>query len=193
MYLSIYFDHAVWAVYFLAFLFALPLPYYLIKTRCSRWFTGTSMSYSILILWLASHQTENLLFAQPVITNLLFFLIFISTLFGDAVPLIGRITQLMKSDVADEVMDYCRWVTWAWACFFLLIALVSGLLSAYASIEDWSLFTNFVVYMLIGLMFIVEFIVRKVLMKDHVDRSFIQFIRDLRQVDYRQLTRQWWL
>ena len=145
VHLSIQFGHAVWAVYFLAFLFALPLPYYLIKMRRSKWFIGVSVLYSILILWFARDQAENLLFAQPVIINFLIFLIFISTLFGkDTVPLIGRITRLIKSDVADEVMDYCRWVTWAWTCFFLFIAIVSWLLSAYASIEDWSLFTNFV-------------------------------------------------
>jgi len=90
-------------------------------------------------------------------------------------------------------MDYCRWLTWAWALFFLVMAVLSWFLSAYASIEAWSWFTNVLTYILVGVMFVAEYIVRKILMKDYIDRSFIQFIRDLRQVDYRQIAREWWL
>jgi len=108
------------------------------------------------------------------------------------VPLISRLAKIIKPDVSDVVMDYCRWVTWAWALFFLAVAIMSWLLSVYGSIELWSWFTNVLVYILVALMFIIEYIVRRILMKEHIDRSFIQFIRDLRQVDYRQFARGWW-
>lgn len=107
-------------------------------------------------------------------------------------PLISRFAKIIKPDASDAIMDYCRWVTWAWAFFFLVMAILSWIVSVYASIEAWSWFTNVISYILLGLMFIVEYIVRMILMKEHIDRSFIQFIRDLRQVDYRQVVRGWW-
>ncbi|GMR20137.1 MAG: hypothetical protein BMS9Abin36_0732 [Gammaproteobacteria bacterium] len=193
VHLSVYFGHVVWAAYFLATFFALPLPYYLIRWRRPNWLIVLSTTYSILIFWLAGTQAETLLFAQPIIINSLIFLIFISSLFGNSGSLIGRFAKIIKPDASNEIMEYCRWVTWAWALFFLVMAVLSWFLSAYASIEAWSWFTNVLTYILVGLMFIVEYIVRKILMKDFIDRSFIQFIRDLRQVDYRQVARQWWL
>jgi len=191
VHLSIHFTHAEWAVYYIAFFFVLPLPFQLLKLRCAKWFAGLSLLYSILLFWFASNQSENLLFAQPVIVNLLIFLLFLSTLVSGSVPLIGRITQLIKADVPDEVMQYCRTVTWVWASFFLLVAIVSLLLSVFSTIEHWSLFTNFVVYILIGVMFVVEYLVRRIVMKDYIDRSFVQFVRDLRKVDYRELFKKW--
>jgi len=187
VHLSIHFTYAAWAVYYIAFFFALPLPLFLLKSRRAKWLVGLSLLYSILLFWFAKNQSENLLFVQPVIVNLLIFLLFLSTLVDGSVSLIGRITRLIKSDVPDEVMQYCRAVTWVWTCFFLFVAIVSLLLSVYSTIEHWSLFTNFVVYILIGVMFIVEYLVRRIVMKDYIDHSFVQFVRDLKKVDYREL------
>ncbi len=191
VHLSIYLGHAVWAVYYLSLLFALPLLFSLMQKRRPSWLVALSTLYSILIFWLASNQPENLLFAQPVIINLLLFFIFVSTLSENSVPLITRFTIILRPEVPDVVMVYCRWVTWAWAFFFLMLAVLSWLIAIYASIETWSWFANVLTYIFIGSMFIVEYIIRKMVLKGHVDRSFIQFIRDLRRVDYRQIVRGW--
>lgn len=191
VHLSIYLGNTVWAVYYLAMLFALPLPYYLIQKRRLNWLVIISTIYSILIFLLASNQPEILLFAQPIIINSILFLLVVSTLFGNSVPLICRLTLLIRPDAPDEVLQYSRWVTWAWALFFLTLAIVSWVLSVYASIETWSWFTNVLAYILVGAMFVAEFLIRRVLMRNYIDRSFIQFIRDLRQVDYRQVVRGW--
>jgi len=196
VHLCVYLGQVVWAAYFIALLFALPLPYSLVNKRLINrgrlnWFIVLSSLYSILIFWLASRHAETLLFAQPIIINSLIFLIFISTLFGNSVPLISRFAKIIKPDAADEIMNYCRWVTWAWAIFFLAMAISSWFLSVYASIEMWSWFTNVLTYILVGLMFVAEYIIRKILMKAHIDRSFMQFIRDVRQLDFQQLIREW--
>ncbi len=191
VHLSVYLGNAVWAVYYLSLLFALPLLFSLMQKRQPSWLVALSTLYSILIFWLASNQPENLLFAQPVIINLLLFFVFVSTLSGNSVPLIARFTMILRPEAPDVVMVYCRWVTWAWAFFFLMMAALSVLVAVYASIEVWSWVTNVLTYVLIGSMFIVEYAIRKMILKDHVDRSFIQFVRDLRQVDYRQVVRGW--
>jgi hypothetical protein len=40
---------------------------------------------------------------------------------------------------------------------------------------------------LIAVMFIVEYLVRRHSLQDHVDYSFLQFLRNLRRVDYRHV------
>lgn len=189
VHLSIYMGHTVWAAYFLALLFAFPILFSLVQKRRPNWLVLLLAFYSIFVFWLARSQAETLLFVQPIIINSLLFLLFISTLFGNSVPLISRLTKIIKPGAADVVLEYCRWVTWAWALFFLAMAILSWFVAIYASLEIWSWFTNVLTYILTGLMFIAEYIVRKILMKDHIDRSFIQFVRDLRQVDYREIVR----
>ena len=118
-------------------------------------------------------------------------MLFLSTLFGDSVPIITRLAVLIKPDSTDKVRWYTRWVTWAWALFFLIMATLSLLFAIYASIQTWSIFTNILTPILIGTMFVVEYGARKIIMKEQVDRSFVQFLRDLKQVDYGKIAREW--
>ena len=192
VHLSIYSGNAIWAAYFLASLFALPLPYNLVKGRRPGWIIGLTTLYSATIFWFAGNQAENLLFARPVIINFLIFALFASTLVGDSQPLVTRFATIIRKDVPAEVDSYCRKVTWVWAVFFLFIAIISIYLSVSASIEIWSWFTNVLTYILIMVMFILEFAVRRFMLKEHMDRSFLEFIRDLKKIDFSQVSRGWW-
>jgi len=190
--LSIYLGHPAWAAYLLATVFALIYPYTLIRNKQSIWQISLSILSSLFVIWMANSYAKNLLFAQPIILNSLICMVFLSTLFGKSEPLIGRFATVIRHKVADNVLVYCRWVTWAWAIFFFLLAIASAVLAAKASIEVWSWFSNVVAFILIGIMFILEFAVRKIVLKSHVTYSFYQFMGEMRQVDYRQIARGLW-
>jgi len=82
--------------------------------------------------------------------------------------LLGR-RQALCTQLADKVhgpltaqeVRYTRRVTAVWAIFFVLITAATLLLYAFASLAVWSLFANFCVLPLIGLMFAGEYAVRR--------------------------------
>jgi uncharacterized membrane protein len=82
--------------------------------------------------------------------------------------LLGR-RQALCTQLADRVhgpltaqeVRYTRRVTAAWAFFFVLITAATLILYAFASLGVWSLFANFCVLPLIGLMFAGEYAIRR--------------------------------
>jgi uncharacterized membrane protein len=82
--------------------------------------------------------------------------------------LLGR-RQALCTQLADKVhgpltaqeVRYTRRVTAAWAFFFVLITAATLILYAFASLAVWSLFANFCVLPLIGLMFAGEYAIRR--------------------------------
>lgn len=61
---------------------------------------------------------------------------------------------------------YARKVTVAWVIFFALMIVTSTLLFFLTSLATWSLFVNFFTLPLVGLMFVVEFAVRRRVLVD---------------------------
>jgi uncharacterized membrane protein len=127
------------------------------------------------------HWAPFVLMLPPTVINLALAALFGHTLFGGREPLVARMVRLLHANdaVQDEaVWGYARSVTGWWTALFLfnaalalLLALVAtpvGLLRM-AGIEPpialpavwWSYFSNFGCYLLVGVLFIVEFMVRQ--------------------------------
>jgi uncharacterized membrane protein len=85
-----------------------------------------------------------------------------------ALSLLGR-REALCTQLADKVhgpltpqeVRYTRRVTAAWALFFILITAATLGLFVFAPLRIWSLFANFCVLPLIGLMFVAEYAVRR--------------------------------
>lgn len=86
---------------------------------------------------------------------------FARTLFAGRQPLCTRFAEALHPPLTEKQKNYSRQVTVAWALFFAAMAIISTLLFAFAPVEIWSLFDNFLVLPLVALMFIVEFRVRR--------------------------------
>ena len=86
---------------------------------------------------------------------------FARTLFAGRKPLCVHFAEMAYGDLTPEHAHYARQVTWAWAGFFGLMALVSTLLFFLAPLTLWSVFANFLTLPLVALMFIVEHGVRR--------------------------------
>jgi uncharacterized membrane protein len=83
------------------------------------------------------------------------------SLLGDRVALCTQLADKIHGPLTPQELLYTRRVTAAWALFFVLILMVTVGLFLFAPLRIWSLFANFCVLPLIGLMFVAEYAVRK--------------------------------
>lgn len=95
------------------------------------------------------------------------------------------------SSFENQVNEYCRKVTIIWCAFFI----INGSISAFTSLHDfgsdalndkiWSVYNGGISYILMGLLFTVEFIVRKMVDKKMTKAfSFTKFTAESRKDDY---------
>jgi uncharacterized membrane protein len=83
------------------------------------------------------------------------------SLLGDRVALCTQLADKIHGPLSPQELIYTRRVTAAWALFFILIFAVTVGLFLFAPLRIWSVFANFCVLPLIGLMFVAEYAVRK--------------------------------
>lgn len=102
----------------------------------------------------------------PVLMNALFLVVFGGTLFFPPV-MIFRFAVLqdksIKGSLAEKRVEaYCRKVTALWCVFFIFNGVVAVYSVFWASDAFWSLYNGGISYILIGVLFAGEFIVRKI-------------------------------
>ncbi|MBV1960481.1 MAG: hypothetical protein KUG52_00710 [Immundisolibacteraceae bacterium] len=102
--------------------------------------------------------------AYPVIVNLLLALVFGYSLLIPPTA-IERLALLREPDLDEAGRRYTRKVTWVWLGFFLLNGSIAGMVGVYGSLELWTLYNGFIAYLLIGLLFGGEFLVRQYIRK----------------------------
>ena len=120
---------------------------------------------ALLAAAVLSHQ--QILAALPsVALNLMLASVFGATLREGETPLIVGIAELDQGALEPRFTRYLRALTQAWAIFFLAMACLSLLLMLHAPFEWWSLFVNVLTWPLIGMMFIAEWVVRRVGFKE---------------------------
>lgn len=78
-------------------------------------------------------------------------------------PLCSQIARLVHGSLTPTLERYTRQITFAWTCFFGLMATGSTLLFFVAPLASWSWFANFLTAPLIALMFLAEYAVRRFL------------------------------
>ena len=75
--------------------------------------------------------------------------------------MVERIARLAEPDLPEAARPYLRRVTLAWVGFFLLNASIAGWTVLAGSLEQWALYNGFISYLLVGLMFGGEMLVRR--------------------------------
>jgi len=97
--------------------------------------------------------------AYPVIISLSVSVVFgVSLLYPPT--MVERIARLTEPDLPPSGVVYTRRVTAVWAVFLLINALISTVTAIWGSLAQWTLWNGFVSYILIGMLFIGEWIVR---------------------------------
>ena len=145
---------------------------------------------STLAVWLFTQEIDPALVLKlpPILISLSLMVLFSSTLLPGRRALISRIAEMMHGHKLDPVAErYTRGVTILWSTLFVLMLLESILLALYASPKTWSLFTNFINYALIGLVFVIEYRIRVRKLSHLQHMAFSDFILSLRRIEWRRL------
>ena len=95
----------------------------------------------------------------PVLMSLGIGALFGFTLFYPP-SLIERFARIREPDLPLEKIHHCRRVTIVWTVFSLFNASIAGWASLWGSIELWSLWTGLISYIMMGVLFVGEFVVR---------------------------------
>ena len=105
---------------------------------------------------------------------------------GDAQALCSRVTRLMLPDPVDPAyMRYTWKVTLAWTVYFVSSGVVSVGLFFWGPIAVWSYFANLLTPVFVGLMFVIEYVVRVRVLPDRAHFSIAQTIQAYRSYEQR--------
>lgn len=118
---------------------------------------GSAIGVALVALIWDAHQGLKL---YPVLVNLGLLIVFGSSLFASQ-TVIEKLARLKEPELSVEGIVYTRKVTIAWCFFFLINGLVSMATSIWASETIWMLYNGLIAYLLIGLMFAGEWMVRQ--------------------------------
>ena len=132
----------------------------------------------------------SLLYAVPVAIAVSLFCLFASTLLPGHTPLITTFVELQYDSVTPEMRRYTRSVTIAWSVFFALMTVECILLALFAPLAVWSLFVNFLNYLLVFALIAVEFQIRRRVLRNRSHAGFLSFVRNLLRTDFRRLRKQ---
>ncbi len=130
--------------------------------------TGT-LSYLSLGEWL--------IYTSSIIILILLFFVFSHSLLPGHIPLVTDIGEKSRGPLSVAMRKYTRKVTIVWATLFGVMATWSILLAWLGPPSLWSLFSNVINYLLVGSLFLGEFMFRKRYFPDHDHPNFFQYIR----------------
>jgi uncharacterized membrane protein len=167
-----------------------------LKKRQSWAYLAMAAMVAMLYLGSGARLAQVVIFLPPIVVNVGLCWLFGHTLLGERTPLVVRMVRLLhgKDDLTDPVLRYARRVTAIWTGLFLFNAVVCLVLALCAMpgglllvagyqpmftvpVRDWSLFSDIGCNVLVGLMFVVEYTLRRRLFPWQPYRNFFDFLR----------------
>lgn len=118
--------------------------------------------------WLSDNATWLLIL--PSATQATFGLVFLRSL--ATTPLIEHFARMIKPGLSAPEQAHCRAWTRVWGFYLLLLAAVGLVLAAVASLAVWTLYVGIFNYVLIGVLFAVEYLTRKIRFRDYGRNPF---------------------
>ena len=127
--------------------------------RCAARKTLLRTVFAVSLVWCIYLLRGNIWFRlYPAVVSGAFLAAFALSLLST--PLVELFARRMGEDLDAAGVSYCRSATVAWTVFLSAHFAVT-VATLFGPIEAWAVYNGFVAYMLIGLMFLGEFIVRK--------------------------------
>jgi uncharacterized membrane protein len=118
-----------------------------------------------------------LLLLPPVAIPVSLIMVFGGSLRAGQIPLVTRMAKLARDELPADLERYTRALTVFWTAVFALLALSAVGLALFASRELWSLATNFIHYLVIGVVFIAEYLYRRWRFRHHEHPTFRAYLR----------------
>jgi uncharacterized membrane protein len=180
----------------LAVLAALVLLPRLVRWQALAWCAVPLVVLGLFWLWRV-HAVWLPLYATPVLISFGVAWLFGHSLAAGSTPLIERVARLLHdTEISPEVSRYARRVTVAWTVLMTVMGLWNLALALIArpdgvllmmgiqppftvAVETWSLFANFLNYVIVAVFFVVEYIFRGSRFRDHQKRyrNMFEFMR----------------
>jgi uncharacterized membrane protein len=115
-----------------------------------------------IVLLLGAYYVQTLTAkVLPVLIQLMLMYFFGRTLLKNRGPsFIERFVRLEFPDFPPGVSEYCRQLTWMWTLFFAFNAFTCTLLAMMGNDYGWALFNGIIIYVMIGVLMIGEYIYR---------------------------------
>lgn len=101
----------------------------------------------------------SMLLWYPVLINLAFCAVFGLSL-RTGVPVVEKLARLREPDLPPAGVRYTRRVTQVWTAFFAMNALCAAAITLFAPLTWWTAYNGAISYVLMGLLFAVEWAVR---------------------------------
>jgi uncharacterized membrane protein len=121
---------------------------------------------------------DALLKFPPVIINLALAVWFGRTLAPDEEPMISWFARLARgTELPPDLARYTRRSTVMWTAFFVSMAAAAAALAVLATPRTWSLFANGIDYLLVGVLFVGEYVFRRVRYPHHAHRPLADVVR----------------
>lgn len=124
-------------------------------------------------------RTFPVVYLPPILISASLFFLFGSTLLPGRIPLITRFAAIQHGALDDKVVRYTTRLTRLWTIVFLFLMAETVLLALFAPMFVWSLVTNFLNYIAVALVFVLEYRIRMHVL-DHIHHPGIfKFIHAL--------------
>ncbi|HEB51668.1 MAG TPA: hypothetical protein ENI87_00275 [bacterium] len=98
--------------------------------------------------------------ATPVAISAVLLAAFGVTLRRGSMPMIERFARLQEPDLDAAKQHWCRTWTWIWCGFFVANGTAALLFACFASMDWWALYNGLLSYLLIGVLFATEWLLR---------------------------------
>lgn len=139
---------------------------------------GILLGVTLVSAWLASLDlTRYVLYVPPIVVPLLVWSGFMRTLLPGQVPLVTAMGEQVHGQLPPEIERYTRQVTVFWAVFLAALTLWATLLPWLVSDTTWSLFSNFINYALVVVVFLAEFVFRRWRFRDFEQPSLREYLQ----------------
>ena len=117
---------------------------------------GLAIVFAISAIWNDSRS----LLAAPAFGSLALLATFGRSL-RERESIVEAIARVQLGSLTADEARYCHRVTWIWCAFFLVNGAVALGLACWGTIEVWALYTGFVAYLLVGMLFSAEYVYRQ--------------------------------
>ena len=136
------------------------------------------LAISVISFLMAYYQLANyLLFIPPIVVPVTLLLGFGLSLLKGKEPLVTAIGEAAKGPLTPEMRKYTKSVTQLWTGIFFLMITINLSLTFSNNLPLWSWVTSVGNYLWVGIIFISEFIYRKVRFKDHDHPNFLEYLK----------------
>jgi uncharacterized membrane protein len=176
---TVHFARPAAAVALLAALAAYVASSFFIK-QAWRWVVPPAAA---MVFFFGFPDAEWALYLPPIAINLALCWLFGRTLVRGRVPLIARFALMEQGTLSPELTSYTRMLTWLWTLLFAAAALASALLALSGNRDAWSLFANFLNYVLVAVLFLGEFVYRRLRFRSYRHQSPLQLLRNVRRTN----------